>query len=651
MKAAARDEQVRQVGELVALQKQNPRAIDVSKSAQALIDAESKLELQRVQAQLMRVSLRQALDLLGAGDVDALSRLSAELADPLTATYIESIAKLSAEYELQDRSDAGPYKAMLQERALALAAKNDELGTAIGALRSVLDALAAGDWKAVDRLGGGPPAAHDPMLEGYLADLATLQGERAQLAPDFTEVHPDRIRIEARIATTCEHIQTLLETRLAGLSEQKVAQDELLAGYRSNTEHYPDAERARIDTSLAKLRERTRTHLTGRLSGLDADLASLDDEIGRVQQSLGELPEEERRLADPLRRMSAHAEIVKFLLSRQQEAEISRASTVASADFIDPAAPPLEPSGPSLPLHVMLGLLCGMAASFGLAFAKESLGRGVFTAAELESITELPVFGTIPDFRHGPFRVRTAQATFVPLRDDPEGPVAEAYRSLRANLKFALTGDKQIQTIAATSCTPGEGKSMTNIGLALSFARTGKRVLVVDADMRLPSVHTYLGVALSPGLSDVLSERAPWHACVHRAVEPNLDVIGAGRQPPNPSDLLGSTTFVALLTQLRTEYDFIVFDVPPALAVSDIDSVAAQLDALLLVAKSNKVASHIVAAASRRLRQVGANLIGTVLNAVGTSIINKRHGYGYGYGYGTGYGQRTTDRTAERIKS
>jgi capsular exopolysaccharide synthesis family protein len=352
-----------------------------------------------------------------------------------------------------------------------------------------------------------------------------------------------------------------------------------------------------------------------------------------------------------MRRMSAHAEVVKFLLSRQQEAEISRASTLASADFIDPAAPPLEPSGPSLPLHLILGALCGLALSIGIASAKESLGRGVFTAAELESVTQLPVLGTIPDFRHGPFRVRTAREDFVPLRDDPEGPVAEAYRSLRANLKFALSGEKRIQTLAVTSCTPGEGKSMTNIGLALALARTGKRVLIVDADMRLPSVHSYLGVALSPGLSDLLCERNRWRDCVRRAIEPNLDVIGAGRQPPNPSDLLDSPALTALLAEWREQYDFIVFDVPPALAVSDIDSIAAQLDALLLLAKSNKVASHIVAAAASRLRQVGANLIGTVLNAVGTSTINKRHGYGYGYGYGTGYGQRTTDRSPERIAS
>jgi capsular exopolysaccharide synthesis family protein len=233
------------------------------------------------------------------------------------------------------------------------------------------------------------------------------------------------------------------------------------------------------------------------------------------------------------------------------------------------------------------------------------------------------------------------------MRDDPEGPIAEAYRSLRANLKFALHGERQVRTLAITSCTQGEGKSLTSVDLALSFACTGKRVLVVDCDMRRPTVHKYLPVALEPGLSDVLQRRVAWRACLRIGVEPNVDVLAAGAQPRNPSDLLDSNTFAELLQELGREYDLVVVDVPPVLAVSDIESIAPRIDALLLLCKSNALASDVVADAAKRLRQVGANLIGAVLNGVGTSLVHRKYGYGYGYGYG--YVQRTGAR--DRIAS
>lgn len=632
--------------EVVELQGQNPRAINVAKSSEALIDEVSALEVRRVQLQLAVAALRRALELLSAGDVEALGRLSTELADPITAVYVEGIAKLAAEHELQDRSDAGAYKALLQQHTLELEAQRDQLALTLQSAQAVLDSVTRGDAGAIARLGGGPPSARDALLEGYLQDLAQLESQAATLARDFTDSHPDRTRVAGSIASVRERILGLLRTRVDGLRAQALEHGQLLASYRGRTEDYPEHERERIETALTNLRARTATHLHSRLSGLEGEAQSVGDAIARVEASLGVLPEEERRLADPLRRLSAHSEIVKFLLSRQQESEIARASTLPSADFIDSAVAPLERHAPSIPLHVAAGAILGLAAALALAYAKESLSRGVFTAAELEEATSLPVFGSIPDFRSGRFKVKHALADFVPMRDDPEGPVAEAYRSLRANLKFALTGEREIRTLAITSCSQGEGKSLAGIDLALSFARTGKRVAVVDCDMRRPSVHQFLALELSPGLSDVLQNKVAWRECVRREVEAHLDVISAGAQPRNPSDLLAGREFDELLGELSREYDLVIVDVPPVLAVSDIESVAPRLDALLLLCRSNKVSSDVVAAAARRLRQVGANLIGTVLNAVGTSLVHNKYGYGYGYGYG--YTQRSQPREHER---
>jgi capsular exopolysaccharide synthesis family protein len=619
--------------EVVRLQRENPRAIDVAKSAEALIEELSQLEVQRMQLELSGVTTRQALQLLEQGDVDALSRLSVELGDPITATYLESLAKLSAEHALQGRSDAGQFKLLLQQRTLELEAQLDATELAARDLEAAIAALDAGDYEAVARLGGGAPAARDPLLEAFLGSLGELEARAVALRRDLTPEHPDRLLVERRIHDTCARIRALLAARLDGRRDQREEEGRLLASYRERNQGLPEDERRRIDEALASLRRRVGAHLDSRLRGIEQSVGSLAGEVTRIEASLGGLPEEERRIADPLRRLAAHTEIVKLLLARQQEAAITKASSAASAEFIDLAVPPVERTGPSIPLHLLAGLILGAIAALGLAFAKEALVRNVFTASELELASGLAVLGTVPDFRRGRFRVRGAGAHFVPLRDDADGASADAFRSLRANLKFTLAADEGIRSIASTSCTAGEGKSSTNVALALAFARSGRRVVLVDCDMRKPSVEKYLRLALRPGLSDVLSGALPWREALQRAGE-RLDVISAGAQPQSPSDLLDGEGFARLLSELEREYDLVVCDVPPALAVSDIESCASRIDALLLVARSDRVTAETLAATTKRLKQAGARLIGAVLNGVGTSIANGRYGYGYGYGTG-----------------
>lgn len=619
--------------EVVALRRANPKSVNVGKTGEVLIDHMAQLELQRMQLAVARVGVAQALEQLERGDLQALSRVQVDLADPISAAYLQSMAQLSAEAALQDRSDSGVYKSRLQERALAL---EDEIAAReldFATLGAALAALEAGDRSVLARLGGGPPSARDPLLEGYLQSLGDMQARAVNMEAKLTADHPDRKLLAVHMDELCARIQALLTTRVEGLQAQISAQRELLGAYRGRVAGFPADERARIENSLAQLRERTASHLSSRMAGIDANERSLAVEIGRLESELGALPEEARRAADPSRRLSAHAEIVKFLLSKQQEAEITRASTAAAADFIDRAVPPVERSGPSIPLHVLAGLLLGAVCALALSVAKESLSRGVFTAAELESASGLPVLGSIPDHRRGRYRVKGADEFFLPLRDDPEGASAEAFRSLRATLKYALS-DGDVRVIAATSCSQGEGKSSVNIALAQLFSRSGKRVLLIDCDMRRPSVEKCLRLPLEPGLSNALRGECEWRTAVRTQVAERLDVLCAGPQPPDSGDLLEGEHFAQLIAQARTQYDLIVCDMPPAFAVSDLESAAARIDALLLVARCNKVSARVIGEATTRLRRSGIKLIGAVLNGVGNSIANGRYGYGYGYGYG-----------------
>ncbi|MBM3991981.1 MAG: polysaccharide biosynthesis tyrosine autokinase [Planctomycetes bacterium] len=620
--------------QVVEVQRQNPRAINVTKSGEILIDQLSGLEVQRVQAQLAREATRDALALLDRGDLAGLARMSGDLADPVTVAYLESLARLDAEHALQDRSDAGPYKLLLQQHEIESQASLDATELELARLRDALRAIESRDLDAIARLGGGPPAARDPLLEGHLTTLGELQALSAEFERETTAEHPSRRENEQRLDATIALVSRIVRSRVDGLEGQQREQLALLSSYRERRAGYPSQERERIDSARAALRRRTQDHLEGRLRGIEAGMLDLLSELERVEASLGTLPEDERVVAEPLRKLAAHTEIVKLLLAREQEAEITRASTQPAAEFVDPAVAPLERSGPSVVLHAALGLLLGMLSAAAAACAREVFSRGIFTESELEAATELPVLGAIPDFRRGRYRVRDAVKHFVPMRDDPEGPTAEAYRSLRANLKFALSTDTDLRTLAVTSCTPGEGKSSSNVALAMTFARSGRRVALIDCDMRCPSVHSYLKLSLDVGLSDVLEGRAAWRDVVRREVGERLDVLTAGKQPHSPGDLLDGATFAQLLQELRSEYDLVICDVPPAIAVSDIESCAARLDAVVLLVRSDRASARLVEQATRRLRQSGANLIGAILNGVGTSFVNGKYGASYGYEYG-----------------
>lgn len=625
--------------EVVELQQASPTSIDIGATGEALISQMTALQVEEVQLRMMLSGLQEALERLNEGDIEALSRLEAGLADPVTRSYVEQITLLTTESELLGRADAGAFKGLVQSKQLQLETEAEAVGLQIASLEWIVAALKNGDASALGSLVTMEQAGEqDPLLRSYIERWSEHDNRLRELGVEFTEELPEIQTIQAQKAGLEAQLVDFLGGRLEGYRAQRVEYTELLAAYEGRVGGLPSEERSKISVALDSLRKRTVVHLTHRLTGLYSRLSKLKDESIAVERSLGELPEEVRVLADPLRRREAHSEIVKFLLSRQKEAEITRAATVATAEFIDMARPAREPRGPFAPLFLLGGLVIGLGAALAIASVRQAFDRGVHSSGELEAASSLPLFGAIPDYRRGLCKVPGAGDDFLALRDDPEGPIAEAYRSLRSNLKFVLnTGQEglEIRTLAFTSCTQSEGKSVTNVDMALAFAMTGRRVLLVDADMRRPSVNRYLRTALSPGLSDVLEGALPWREAVQAGRAENLDVIPAGRQPSSPGDLLAGEITGRFLKEVREAYDIVVFDVPPALAVADIDCLASKLDALLLVTRSGRLSNKVVREGARRLQQVGANLVGCVLNAARTTRGEQKYGYGYGYGYGS----------------
>ena len=213
-------------------------------------------------------------------------------------------------------------------------------------------------------------------------------------------------------------------------------------------------------------------------------------------------------------------------------------------------------------------------------------------------------------------------------------PIAEAYRAVRTNLQFASAGDP-IKFVAFTSATPSEGKSTTVANLAITMAQDGKRVLLIDADMRKPVVHRRFGLA-NKGLSNYIGMNVSLANLIAEDVEQNLDILASGPVSPNPSELLGSSRMKELMEEVATQYDYIFIDMPPVLAVTDAAIMASKVDRVVFVVKSGADTADELKLAKTRLDQAGANIMGVILNAV-----PQQHHAGYYYYYYDEEGHKT----------
>jgi capsular exopolysaccharide synthesis family protein len=212
------------------------------------------------------------------------------------------------------------------------------------------------------------------------------------------------------------------------------------------------------------------------------------------------------------------------------------------------------------------------------------------------------------------------------LEKEPKSIAAESYRTLRTNIQYS-SFDKQYKVIMVTSAEPGEGKSTTAGNLALSFAQDEKRVVIIDCDLRKPSLHKKFKISNLVGLSDVLIGKEDIKTAMHRYNE-NLVVLTSGKVPPNPAEMLSSKAMSNLLEELKNYFDYIILDTPPVQAVTDSQVLGAKADGTILVIKSEETKKDSVKNAISLLQKVNANIIGTVLNAVTTS----RNKYYYYYG-------------------
>ncbi|MNI06653.1 Tyrosine-protein kinase YwqD [compost metagenome] len=213
--------------------------------------------------------------------------------------------------------------------------------------------------------------------------------------------------------------------------------------------------------------------------------------------------------------------------------------------------------------------------------------------------------------------------------ENPKSPISEAYRALRTNIQFSAI-DEDIRVIMVTSAGPGEGKSTTINNLATAYAQSDKKVLIIDADLRKPTLHNTFNVTNRWGLTSLLTNQVGLGEVIHTSFIPNLDILTSGPVPPNPSEILASKRLALLLEELKGIYDIIFIDTPPAIAVTDAQIVATKCDGVLLVVDSGNVKREIALKAKNNMEHVKARILGVILNNVDRR--NKDSYYYYYYG-------------------
>ncbi len=306
----------------------------------------------------------------------------------------------------------------------------------------------------------------------------------------------------------------------------------------------------------------------------------------------------------------------------------------SGARLIDRAAPPGSPFEPLSTRSVMLAVVVGALLGLGAAFAADYLDRTIRDEDELQRISGVPNLASIA-------RVPGSKKDAVPVvisRSDPGSSWAEAYRNLRTAVRF-MALESKLQLVQVTSAHPGDGKTTTATNLAVAASNAGQRVLLIDADLRKPQVHVFLGVSNDKGLTNVLLGEVGMGDVAQKLGDAGgLLVIPSGDMPPNPAELLAGDGIRRALAQIGQKFDLVVIDSPPVLAVSDPQILAGLVDGVILVVSGQSTDSRSVGRAMERLGQVDANVLGTVLNEA--SVVDAR-AYEYGYTAKEGAGPST----------
>lgn len=470
--------------------------------------------------------------------------------------------------------------------------------------------------------------------EGRTLALESL----TQLSAALAQAQQARIRAQARYRNNATSTEQLTASAIGPLQQQRAV---LMAQYQQKLAtfkpDYPEMVQLRqqideIDKQIAAERGRIGGSVKAEYDAAAAEEAALTEQVERLRSQAFVASSSSIEYNILKRDVDTNRQLYDGLLQRYKELGATSAATANNISIIDPAngAGRFKPNvRQDLIRGVLFGLLLGVLAAFLLEYLDDTLK----SPHDIEQKLKLAVLGVVPMVKDGR-RVAEAAA-------DPHSGFSEAYRSVRAALQFS-TDHGVPRTLLVTSPGPGEGKSTAALALARNFARLGKRVLLVEGDLRNPSLHRTLGLkAAATGLSGLLSGSDALTSVIQPSGEDGLQVILAGPLPPNPAELLSSSKLVSMLTVAIERFDQVVIDGPPVLGLADAPILSNSVDGTVLLVDAGHTKIRTAQIALKRLMAARARVVGALLSRYDA----QKSAYGYGYGYNYDYGRGGRDGT------
>jgi polysaccharide biosynthesis transport protein len=397
------------------------------------------------------------------------------------------------------------------------------------------------------------------------------------------------------------------------------------------------AELAQMNSSIAQEEKTVLERYRLQAVAAEKNEADLKAELDKAQGDTDKLTDDLVKYTIAKREFESSYEIYEGILRRLKEAGVLASLRASGVDIVDPAFIPIAPSFPKFPIVLGGGLAAGVLLGLIAAFVFEGIDQGLHSVEDFEAESGLPVLAVVPTSKSRRKGTEdqaaegaAAGGPILPILLAPKTQFAEAFRTLRSSLLMTVAGNPP-QVIVVTSAVPAEGKSTTALNLSVTLSQKGVKVLLIDTDLRRPSLHVLFRVPAVPGLANLLTGQSSFEECVrHVAGVPSLDLLPCGPIPPMPSELLGSKQFRELIAELRKIYDHIVIDTAPVIAVSDSTSLSSLADGAIVVSSPGTRRSLLRRACIILMRS-GMPLIGGVLNRV--DIL--QGGY---YGYRSYYG-------------
>jgi succinoglycan biosynthesis transport protein ExoP len=555
-----------------------------------------------------------------------LTRVEFSSPDPeLSARIANAYAENFIEAAMDRRYEASSYaRDFLEKRLAQVKAKLEESEQAVvgyAASQHIVD-LSGGDDPSKPGAGQSLPAAN---LQAYNTALSTARTERIKAQERWEQ---------ARTTVGAGLTEILQNPTMQQLTQERA---KLAAEYQDKLSifkpDYPDMRQ--LSASLAEIDRQIAAQTTAIKQSLHAQYAAaldsenaLQSQVATQQGAVLNLRGRSIRYTILQREVDTNRTLYDGLLQRYKEVGVAGGVAANNISIVDRAVPPIKPSRPEPLVNMALAAAFGLGLGVFLALLRDALDQAIRTPFDIESDLDLPMLGAAPVLKRG--------VTLAEALADNRSALAEAYQSLRSALQFS-TANGFPKTLLITSPWPGGGKSTTASALARYVARLGFRVLLVDADLRNPSLHRVMDASSQIGLTNLLTGSADLAQAVQTTAYPDLFLLTCGPLPPNPAELLAGQRLQTLISDAAALFDMVIFDGPPTMALADAPTIGSKVEATLMVVEANKTTRTQVRAAMRRLDMAGAHVLGVVLTRYRANKSEDDYGYGYGYEYGPGH--------------